>query len=61
MTRRRAGPTASFHRPGGPPVTREEHPQGDIDQDGVRDLTELLEERSRQAQNGDAPTAALGD
>ncbi|MGA5704928.1 hypothetical protein ACWDU0_10130 [Streptomyces cellulosae] len=36
-------------------------PQGDIDQDGVRDLTELLAERSRQAQNGDAPTAALGD
>ncbi|WSM38053.1 hypothetical protein OIE80_00705 [Streptomyces cellulosae] len=35
--------------------------KGDIDQDGVRDLTELLAERSRQAQNGDAPIAALGD
>ncbi|MGA5795541.1 hypothetical protein ACPC27_13120 [Streptomyces cellulosae] len=35
--------------------------KGDIDQDGVRDFTELLAERSRQAQNGDAPTAALGD
>ncbi|MEU9755672.1 hypothetical protein AB0D90_21475 [Streptomyces althioticus] len=35
--------------------------QGDIDQDGVRDFTELLAERSRQAQNGDTPTAELGD
>ena len=35
--------------------------QRDIDQDGVRDFTELLAERSRQAQNGDTPTAALGD
>ncbi|MEV5459600.1 hypothetical protein AB0L17_15130 [Streptomyces cellulosae] len=36
-------------------------PEGDIDPDGVRDFTELLAERSRQAQNGDTPTAALGD
>ncbi|MYW50368.1 hypothetical protein GTY64_02505 [Streptomyces sp. SID8376] len=35
--------------------------QRDIDRGGVRDFTELLAERSRQAQNGDTPTAALGD
>ncbi|MFF8980920.1 hypothetical protein ACF08A_29480 [Streptomyces cellulosae] len=35
--------------------------EGDIDPDGVRDFTELLAERPRQSQNGDTPTAALGD
>ncbi|MEY9488522.1 hypothetical protein RKD26_004316 [Streptomyces calvus] len=35
--------------------------KGGIDEDGVRDLATLLAERSRQAQNGDEPSAALGD
>ncbi|MFI1422901.1 hypothetical protein ACH4VX_34055 [Streptomyces sp. NPDC020731] len=34
--------------------------KGGIDEDGVRDLTAVLAERARQAQNGDAPSAALG-
>lgn len=31
-----------------------------IDEDGVRDLATVLAKRARQAQNGDAPSAALG-
>ncbi|MCG0063939.1 hypothetical protein L0F81_11705 [Streptomyces tricolor] len=33
--------------------------KGGIDEDAVRDLTAVLAERARQAQNGDAPSAAL--
>ncbi|WP_346162379.1 hypothetical protein [Streptomyces bangladeshensis] len=33
--------------------------KGGIDEDDVRDLTAVLAERARQAQNGDAPSAAL--
>jgi hypothetical protein len=33
--------------------------KGGIDEDGVRDLATMLAERARQAQNGDAPSAAL--
>ncbi|MEU6103586.1 hypothetical protein [Streptomyces flaveolus] len=33
--------------------------KGGIDEDGVRDLATVLAERARQAQNGDAPSAAL--
>jgi hypothetical protein len=31
-----------------------------VDEDGVRDLAAVLAERARQAQDGDAPSAALG-
>ena len=34
--------------------------KGGIDEDGVRDLATVLAKRARQAQNGDAPSAALG-
>ncbi|MGY1583801.1 hypothetical protein [Streptomyces sp. MN13] len=33
--------------------------KGGIDEDGVRDLATVLAKRARQAQNGDAPSAAL--
>ncbi|MFG3013822.1 hypothetical protein ACGFZB_25975 [Streptomyces cinerochromogenes] len=33
--------------------------KGGIDEDGVRDLATVLARRARQAQNGDAPSAAL--
>ncbi|MFJ4953047.1 hypothetical protein [Streptomyces sp. NPDC088760] len=33
--------------------------KGHIDEDGVRDLATVLAKRARQAQNGDAPSAAL--
>ncbi|MFI0730611.1 hypothetical protein ACH4S9_16760 [Streptomyces sp. NPDC021225] len=33
--------------------------KGGIDEDGVRDLATMLAKRTRQAQNGDAPSAAL--
>lgn len=35
--------------------------KGDLDKDTIRDLATVLAQRSRQAQNGDAPSAALGD
>ncbi|WP_232839011.1 hypothetical protein [Streptomyces triticisoli] len=34
--------------------------KGGIDEDGVRDLATVLAKRAQQAQNGDAPSAALG-
>ncbi|WP_246212857.1 hypothetical protein [Streptomyces abyssomicinicus] len=35
--------------------------KGDIDADSVRDLATMLAQRSQQAQNGDEPSATLGD
>lgn len=35
--------------------------KGGIDEDGVRDLATVLAKRAQQAQNGEAPSAALGD
>ncbi|MFE0674118.1 hypothetical protein [Streptomyces sp. NPDC058867] len=34
--------------------------KGGLDEDAVRDLAAVLAERARQAQDGDAPSAALG-
>ena len=34
--------------------------KGGVDEDGVREFATVLAERARQAQNGDAPSAALG-